>query len=187
LGETSNLEARTDEVDTVLVIDFGAQYSQLIARRVREAHVYSEIVPRTITAGEIKARRPAGVILSGGPASVYAPDAYQMDPEIINAGVPILGICYGHQLLADIAGGRVSPTGTSEYGRTDVEVIAGSHLLGDLPLGLEVWMSHGDGVTEPPPGFRSSASVTAISFWPISPVEGSPRPVLPSTAALTSK
>jgi GMP synthase (glutamine-hydrolysing) len=158
LGETSNLEARTDEVDTVLVIDFGAQYAQLIARRVREAHVYSEIVPRTITAGEIKARRPAGVILSGGPASVYAPDAYQMDPEIINAGVPILGICYGHQLLADIAGGRVSPTGTSEYGRTDVEVIAGSHLLGDLPLGLEVWMSHGDGVTEPPPGFATTAT-----------------------------
>ena len=147
-----------DEADTVLVVDFGAQYAQLIARRVREAHVYSEIVPRTITAAEIKARRPAGVILSGGPASVYAPDAYRMDPEIVNAGVPILGICYGHQLLADIAGGRVSPTGTSEYGRTDVDVITGSHLLGDLPLGLEVWMSHGDCVTEPPPGFATTAT-----------------------------
>jgi GMP synthase (glutamine-hydrolysing) len=144
--------------DVVLVVDFGAQYAQLIARRVREAHVYSEIVPRTITAAEIKARRPAGVILSGGPASVYAPDAYRMDPEIVNAGVPILGICYGHQLLADIAGGRVSPTGTSEYGRTDVDVITGSHLLGDLPLGLEVWMSHGDCVTEPPPGFATTAT-----------------------------
>jgi len=149
---------RPRDEDVVLVVDFGAQYAQLIARRVREAHVYSEIVPRTITAAEIKERRPAGVILSGGPASVYAPDAYRMDPEVVNAGVPILGICYGHQLLADIAGGRVSPTGTSEYGRTGVEVIAGSHLLGDLPLGLEVWMSHGDCVTEPPPGFATTAT-----------------------------
>ena len=133
-----------DEVDTVLVIDFGAQYAQLIARRVREAHVYSEIVPRTITAAEIKARRPGALILSGGPASVYAEDAYRMDPDILTAGVPILGICYGHQLLADLSGGRVSPTGTSEYGRTEVELIEGSGLLGDLPSAFEVWMSHGD-------------------------------------------
>ena len=161
MSELPTSDFRLPTIDlqgTVLVVDFGAQYAQLIARRVREAHVYSEIVPRTISAAEIKARRPAGVILSGGPASVYAPDAYRMDPEVVNAGVPILGICYGHQLLADIAGGKVSPTGTSEYGRTDVEVIPGSQLLGDLPLGLEVWMSHGDCVTEPPPGFATTAT-----------------------------
>ena len=153
----SELPAPDSRLPTVLVIDFGAQYAQLIARRVREAHVYSEIVPRTITAAEIKARRPAGVILSGGPASVYAEDAYRMDPDIVTAGVPILGICYGHQLLADISGGRVSPTGTSEYGRTRVDVNAGSRLLGDLPEGLDVWMSHGDSVTQPPPGFVATA------------------------------
>ena len=144
--------------DAVLVVDFGAQYAQLIARRVREAHVFSEIVPRTINAAEIRARRPAGVILSGGPASVYAVDAFRMDPEIVTAGIPILGICYGHQLLADMAGGRVSPTGTSEYGRTEIDVIDGSGLLGDLPPSLEVWMSHGDCVTEPPRGFVVTAT-----------------------------
>jgi GMP synthase (glutamine-hydrolysing) len=130
----------------------------LIARRVREAHVYSEIVPRTITAAEIRARRPAGLILSGGPASVYAPDAYRMDPEIIDTGVPILGICYGHQLLADIAGGTVSPTGTSEFGRTAVSITTSSWLLNDLPPEMEVWMSHGDSVAAAPPGFAVTAT-----------------------------
>jgi GMP synthase (glutamine-hydrolysing) len=154
--QASDLQPRTEQ-DTVLVVDFGAQYAQLIARRVREAHVFSEIVPRTISATEIKARRPAGVILSGGPASVYAADGMRMDPDIVDAGVPILGICYGHQLLADMAGGLVSPTGTSEYGRTEVDVIDSSGLLGDLPPRLEVWMSHGDSVTEPPRGFVTTA------------------------------
>src|SRR5918996_4982447 len=93
--------------ESVLVVDFGAQYAQLIARRVREAHVHSEIVPRSITAEEIKQRRPLGLILSGGPASVYADDAYQMDPGLLDIDVPILGICYGHQLIADLAGGEV--------------------------------------------------------------------------------
>ena len=96
------------DFDRVVVVDFGAQYAQLIARRVREAHVFSEIVPRDTTAAEIAARRPAGIILSGGPSSVYAADAYDLDPEILDLGVPVLGICYGHQAIAHTLGGTVS-------------------------------------------------------------------------------
>ena len=152
---------------TVLVIDFGAQYAQLIARRVREAHVRSEIVSRDITAGEIKLRRPAGLILSGGPASVYAEDAYRMDPAIIELGIPILGICYGHQLLAVLANGEVAHTGGAEFGNTSLQVTGDSLLLSGLPLSQQVWMSHNDEVTGVPPGFvcvaRSpGASVAAM-------------------------
>ncbi|HET8738128.1 MAG TPA: glutamine-hydrolyzing GMP synthase [Acidimicrobiia bacterium] len=141
----------------VLVVDFGAQYAQLIARRVREAHVRSEIVPRSITADEVRRRRPLGLILSGGPASVYAEDAYRIDPGIIELGIPILGICYGHQLLADMAGGRVSNTGDGEYGNTSLEVTADSLLLSGLPVTQQVWMSHRDQVAETPPGFTPVA------------------------------
>jgi GMP synthase (glutamine-hydrolysing) len=143
---------------SVLVVDFGAQYAQLIARRVREASVHSEIVPRTITASEIRSRRPAAIILSGGPASVYADDAYRMDPEIINSGVPILGICYGHQLIADMTGGTVANNGASEFGRTTLEMSSAGRLLADLPERLTVWMSHRDAVTKPPPGFIATAT-----------------------------
>jgi GMP synthase (glutamine-hydrolysing) len=143
---------------TVLVVDFGAQYAQLIARRVREAHVRSEIVPRTITAVEIADRRPIGVILSGGPASVYAEDAYRMDPKIIDLSIPTLGICYGHQLLADVAGGEVVNTGDAEYGNTSLEVTADSVLFSGLPASQQVWMSHQDQVTGVPPGFVSVAT-----------------------------
>ena len=107
----------------VLVVDFGAQYAQLIARRVREAHVYSEIVPHTITAAELAARRPAGVIFSGGPKSVHVEGAPRIDPGIYDLGVPILGICYGAQLLALHLGGVVANTGRGEYGRTDLDVV----------------------------------------------------------------
>ena len=141
----------------VLVLDFGAQYAQLIARRVREAHVYSEVVARDITAAEIRARRPLGLILSGGPASVYAEDAYRMDPSIIELGIPVLGICYGHQLLADLAGGEVSNTGTGEYGNTSLEVTGDSLLLQGLPTEQGVWMSHQDQVTAAPEGFAAVA------------------------------
>ena len=111
----------TDQtVDTVLVVDFGAQYAQLIARRVREAHVYSEIVPHTITAAELAARRPAGVIFSGGPASVHVDGAPRIDPGVYELGIPILGICYGAQLLALHLGGEVAKTGRGEYGRTEL-------------------------------------------------------------------
>jgi len=122
--------------DTVLVVDFGAQYSQLIARRVREVQVYSEIVPWSITADELRERRPVGIILSGGPASVYAEVAPRIDPAIYDLGVPILGICYGAQLLCLQLGGEVARTGSGEYGRTAVSVASPSGLLvgGDGPL-----------------------------------------------------
>lgn len=143
---------------SILVVDFGAQYAQLIARRVREAHVFSEIVPRDITADEIRAKAPTGIILSGGPASVYADDAYDIDPGIVGLGIPILGICYGHQVLAHAAGGVVTETGGGEYGKTEMSVTdPDSVLFSELPLEQEVWMSHGDAVTEVPPGFRRVA------------------------------
>jgi len=148
------------EFDTVLVVDFGAQYAQLIARRVREAHVYSEIVPHTITAAELAAKRPKGVIFSGGPASVHADGAPSIDPAIYDAGVPVLGICYGGQLLARDLGGTVAKTGRGEYGRTDLAVADdGGLLFGvDLPRQQVAWMSHFDTITEAPQGFAVTAS-----------------------------
>jgi len=148
--------------DRILVVDFGAQYAQLIARRVREAHVYSEIVPRDVTVTQIKEIAPAGIILSGGPASVYADDAYDIDPAILEMGIPILGICYGHQVLANALGGDVARTETAEYGRTDLRIEPGSALFAGLSERQEVWMSHGDAVVKPPPGFVVTAS-TATS------------------------
>jgi GMP synthase (glutamine-hydrolysing) len=142
----------------ILVVDFGAQYAQLIARRVREAHVYSEIVPHTATAVELMARRPAGIILSGGPKSVNATPAPTIDPAIYDAGVPILGICYGAQLLTLQLGGEVSRTGRGEYGRTPLTVTGSSPLFCDWPSDVEVWMSHGDAITGVPPGFTATAA-----------------------------
>ena len=150
-------QASGGDFDRVLVVDFGAQYAQLIARRVREAHVYSEIVPRGVTAADVKALRPVGIILSGGPASVYADDAYAIDPEILGLGIPILGICYGHQVIAHALGGTVAATGSGEYGRTDLERTGASVVLDELPYAQPVWMSHGDSVTEAPPGFTVTA------------------------------
>ncbi len=146
------------DFDRVLVVDFGAQYAQLIARRVREAHVYSEIVPRDITAGEVKGRRPAGIVLSGGPASVYAEGAYGIDPGILSAGIPVLGICYGHQLIAHELGGRVARNDVAEYGKTALDVIGASRLFAGLPERQDVWMSHRDAVVEAPPGFAVTAA-----------------------------
>jgi GMP synthase (glutamine-hydrolysing) len=142
----------------VVVVDFGAQYAQLIARRVREAHVYSEIVSRHTDAATMKEMAPAGIIFSGGPASVYADDAYGADPEILNLGIPVLGICYGHQLLANLAGGKVARTNNAEFGRTAVQVHPDSVLLEELSADMTAWMSHRDEVTDPPPGFRTTAS-----------------------------
>src|SRR5437899_13105354 len=115
--------ARADAFDTVLVVDFGAQYAQLIARRVREAHVYSEIVPRDMPAAEMLAKRPAGIIFSGGPKSVHVEGAPCIDPAVYDAGVPVLGICYGAQLVAQQLGGEVSRSGVGEYGRTAPGVV----------------------------------------------------------------
>ncbi|MCW2545483.1 MAG: hypothetical protein JWM40_3035 [Frankiales bacterium] len=147
------------DVETVLVVDFGAQYAQLIARRVRECHVYSEIVPHTITADEIRARAPKAVILSGGPSSVYADGAPQVPAGFFDTGVATLGICYGHQAMALALGGRVQQTGTAEYGRTTLTLAEPSALFAGLPAEQSVWMSHGDAVAEAPPGF----TVTAIT------------------------
>ena len=146
---------------TVLVVDFGAQYAQLIARRVREANVYSEIVPHSITAAELAERDPAAIIFSGGPKSVRVPDAPTIDPGVYDLGVPILGICYGQQLIAQQLGGEVGGGGAGEYGRTVVhrtDGVESSILTEDLPNDQTVWMSHFDAVQRPPEGFVATAS-----------------------------
>jgi len=149
--------AVTGDLDRVLVVDFGAQYAHLIARRVREAHVYSEIVPRDVTAAQVRDRNPLGIILSGGPPSVYAEDAYDLDRDILELGIPILGICYGHMILAQALGGTVARTGAAEYGRAELAVNGGLLFAGQ-PDQQFVWMSHGDTVTAAPEGFRVTAA-----------------------------
>src|SRR5487761_438860 len=143
--------------DTILVLDFGSQYSQLIARRVREAKVYCELVPGTISAEEIRRRDPRGIIFSGGPASVFESGAPHPDPALYDLDIPILGICYGMQLLAVNLGGAVAPAERREYGHASVTVDEGAGLFTRLPAELAVWMSHGDVVTELPTGFRAIA------------------------------
>ena len=165
--------------DTVLVVDFGAQYAQLIARRVRECEVFSEIVPSSITASEVAARRPAGVILSGGPASVHVEGAPSLDPAVYDLGVPILGICYGAQLMAEQLGGRVGPNERGEYGRAELTLAGGGPvaggaepegsavsddggvLLSGLPSPQPVWMSHFDAIADPPHGATVTGSTAA--------------------------
>jgi GMP synthase (glutamine-hydrolysing) len=142
----------------VLVVDFGAQYAQLIARRVREANVYSEIVPSTISAQEVKGKNPSAIILSGGPSSVYAENAPKIDEAIFTIGVPIFGICYGFQVMAATLGGVVTRTGKSEFGRTQTTVVSESKTFGGLNSQQKTWMSHGDAVTKAPEGFTTTAS-----------------------------
>ena len=138
----------------VLVVDFGAQYAQLIARRVREARVYSEIVPSTMPVAEMLAKDPVAVILSGGPSSVYADGAPMVDAELFGTGVPTFGICYGFQAMALALGGEVARTGLSEFGRTPLTVTEpGSAIFSGLPTESSVWMSHGDAVHRAPEGF----------------------------------
>ena len=159
----------------ILVVDFGAQYAQLIARRVREAHVYSEIVPRDTPLAAMLARRPAGIIFSGGPKSVHVEGAPSIDPSVYDAGVPILGICYGAQLVAQQLGGKVARTGQGEYGRTDLRLTgAASTLFGDLPVDQVVWMSHGDSITQAPAGFTVTASTAAV---PVAALEAPDRAI----------
>ncbi|GAA2179590.1 glutamine-hydrolyzing GMP synthase [Leucobacter tardus] len=160
----------TDQTLTrpVLVVDFGAQYAQLIARRVREAGVFSELVPHTITAAEVTERDPLGIVLSGGPSSVYEEGAPQFDPAIFELGVPVLGICYGFQVMARTLGGTVAHTGDREYGATDASVVGdGGPLLGGQPAEQNVWMSHGDAVQEAPDGFEVFArtAVTPVAAF----------------------
>jgi GMP synthase (glutamine-hydrolysing) len=153
--------------DTVLVVDFGAQYAQLIARRVRECHVYSEIVPATMPVPEMLARRPKAIILSGGPSSVYADGAPPAPAGLFDAGVPVLGICYGFQLMVAGLGGTVERTGAAEYGATGLEA-SKSALLTGTPKRQRVWMSHGDTATAAPPGFTVTARTEAT---PVAAVE----------------
>ncbi|MDT9591716.1 glutamine-hydrolyzing GMP synthase [Nocardioides zeae] len=157
----------TPDHDLVLVVDFGAQYAQLIARRVREARVYSEVVPHTMPVAEILERRPAAIILSGGPSSVYAEGAPAIDPTLFTAGTPVFGMCYGFQLMAQGLGGTVSPTGAREYGRTPVTVAEAGTLLADVPEQHRVWMSHGDSVTAAPDGFTvlAATDVTPVAAF----------------------
>ena len=142
----------------VLVFDFGAQYGQLIARRVRDLHVYSEIVPCDITADEVRALNPSALILSGGPASVYAEDAPSIDPEVLELGIPVLGFCYGHQTMAVALGGEVSHSEIGEYGPATIERDRESALFNATPIEQTVWMSHRDAVSRAPEGFVVTSS-----------------------------
>ncbi|MGI8716685.1 MAG: glutamine-hydrolyzing GMP synthase [Lapillicoccus sp.] len=157
----------------VLVVDFGAQYAQLIARRVREARVYSEVVPHTTAVADILARKPAALILSGGPSSVYAVGAPSLDAGLLEAGVPVFGMCYGFQAMAQALGGTVSHTGGREYGKTGASVVErGSTLFDGQPAAQTVWMSHGDSVTVAPAGMRVTASTAGT---PVAAIEDDER------------
>jgi GMP synthase (glutamine-hydrolysing) len=158
---------RAPHHETVLILDFGGQYTQLIARKVRELGVYSEIVPFNTTAEDIRHKNPKAIILSGGPSSVYEEGAPHPDPAVIQMGVPVLGICYGVQLMAHFLGGEVKPSNRREYGQAEIKVQADSQLLAGLTSPLTVWMSHGDNVIRPPEGF----TITAISDNAIGAVE----------------
>jgi len=151
----------------VLVVDFGAQYAQLIARRVREASVYSEIVHHDVTAAEVAAKNPLAIILSGGPSSVYDAGSPQLDPAILELGIPVLGICYGFQTLANALGGTVEPTGIREYGATALTVNAGGEILDGQPASQICWMSHGDQVTKAPAGFEvlATTEITPVAAF----------------------
>ncbi|MFI8887198.1 glutamine-hydrolyzing GMP synthase [Streptomyces sp. NPDC053813] len=149
--------------DVVLVVDFGAQYAQLIARRVREARVYSEIVPSTMPVAEMLAKNPRAIILSGGPSSVYAEGAPSLDRALFEAGVPVFGMCYGFQLMATTLGGTVDDNGAREYGRTPLAVSkSGSTLFEGTPAEQSVWMSHGDACSAAPEGFTVTASTDVV-------------------------
>jgi len=149
-------------MEKVLVVDYGAQYAQLIARRVRECHVYSEIVPHDIPVAELAAERPSGIILSGGPKSVYSAGAPGVDPELFELGVPVLGICYGQQLMAKTLGGEVAKTGVAEFGKSDLALeVPDSVIFSEQPEAQTVWMSHNDAVVRAPAEFRVTASTSA--------------------------
>lgn len=147
----------SDAQPTVLVVDFGAQYAQLIARRVREANIYSEVVSHTIKAADLAARKPVAIVLSGGPSSVYEAGAPRFDEAILDLGIPVFGICYGFQVMAQSLGGKVEETGRREFGGTIMQVSAPGSLFAGLPSEQSVWMSHGDCVSEAPGGFTVSA------------------------------
>ncbi len=158
-------------VDEVVVLDYGGQYSQLIARRVRELGVFSELLPHHVGAEEVRKRKPKGLILSGGPASVYAPGAPRLDRELLQLGIPVLGICYGMQLIATELGGKVEGAEIGEFGRSELTVREPGRLLAGLPAEQTCWMSHRDTVFAPPPGFTALASSTASPVAALESVE----------------
>ncbi len=147
----------TDHTESILVLDFGSQYTQLITRRIRELGVYSEIKPYNLSPAELRAMKPRGIILSGGPASVYAENAPLPSPELFSMGIPVLGICYGLQVIAHLNGGQVEKATRREYGRAVITVEDPAELFADLDRELEVWMSHGDNLTAMPPGYKAIA------------------------------
>src|SRR5947209_19717001 len=153
-----------DHDEVIPVLDFGSQYTQLIARRVREKGVYSELVRPDISADELKKLNPKGLILSGGPSSVYEPNAPKCDPKIFDLGIPILGICYGMQLGAQVLGGQVKPARAREYGRAKLTVTSHDPLVHGLPQETSVWMSHGDQVHELPKDFVALATTPTCPF-----------------------
>ena len=159
------------QLDEVVVLDYGGQYSQLIARRVRECGVFSELLPHHVGAQEVRRRRPKGLILSGGPASVYADGAPALDRELLELGVPVLGICYGMQLIALDQGGRVESAEVGEYGRSTLSVTEPGRLLAGLPREQPCWMSHRDTVSAAPPGFTALASSTVSPVAALEDVE----------------
>ena len=170
-GPASDEQRRAMTARPVLVVDYGAQYAQLITRRVREAGIYAELVPHDEPLERLLARDPAAVVLSGGPASVYVDGAPTLDAALLESGIPVFGICYGFQLMADALGGTVERTGAAEYGATQLETIDGeaadTALFSGLPVTLSVWMSHGDTVTAAPPGFQVTArtAVTPVAAF----------------------
>jgi GMP synthase (glutamine-hydrolysing) len=160
--------------DEVLVLDFGGQYSQLIARRVRECGVFSELLPHHVGVDEVRRRAPKGLILSGGPASVYAPGAPRLDPELLELGIPVLGICYGMQAIVLTLGGRVEGAEVGEFGRSQLTVSEPGRLLAGTPETQPCWMSHRDTVFEPPPGFTALARSTES---PVAAIEDTERDI----------
>lgn len=147
-------------METILILDFGSQYTQLIARRIREQQVYSEILPCTVSLNTVRLHTPKAIILSGGPASVYAPKAPLVDPELFSMGIPVLGICYGMQLMAHQLGGRVAKSTQREYGHADLQITKEGRLFARLGQSAKVWMSHGDRIEQMPPGFAAIGRTT---------------------------
>ncbi len=167
--QPSAMPAASEEV---VVLDYGGQYSQLIARRIRDCGVFSELLPHSVALEEVAKRKPRAIVLSGGPASVYAPDAPKLDRGLLELGVPVMGICYGMQLLVHELGGRVEQAEVGEFGRSDLTVTEPGRLLAGMPKEQTCWMSHRDTVFEPPPGFTALASSTAS---PVAAVEDTER------------
>lgn len=152
--------AQNKDYDKIIVLDYGSQYNQLITRRIRDFGIYSELKPHTISAAEVRALAPKGIIFSGGPNSVYDEGALGVDPELFELGIPILGVCYGMQLMAKELGGRVEPATEREYGHVDIDVLTDTDpvLFRNLPAHQTVWMSHGDLVREVPDGFVTTVT-----------------------------